>query len=97
MKKKTTVLQKNGHPSNFQLGGNKEVIVKVPRTRAWRRRKSRVITKIRQTKDWLVSQFENREKRTKAREELKQHQHGKLTKRQELRTQWLLREDLAEG
>ena len=97
MKGKTPVLNEPNLSRRATARRDMEVSVKVPRTRAWRRRKARLITKFRQTKDWLVRQFETPGKRTKAKEELKQHQHGKLTRRQELRTQWLLQEDLAEA
>ncbi len=66
------------------------------RSRAWRRRKARMIVgKIRTTKNWVVKQFE------KESEEVgptrKQIKAKKALRAQDLRRAWQIREDLADG
>jgi len=65
------------------------------RNRAWRRRKTRLILgKIGETKDWVIHQF--KDPKAKPIAALKQHQHGKLTRVQQMRQAWQLREELAD-
>ena len=72
--------------------------MKVPRTRAWRRRKARlIVTKIQETKDWLMDQFSNPETKNLPKEERKRHKPGKLTRRQTLRAVWSMNQELADG
>ena len=66
------------------------------RSRAWRRRKARLILgKIRGTKNWIINRFEgSKENPTptpKARKDLKP------PKAQDLRRAWQLNEDLSDG
>ncbi len=69
----------------------------IDRNRAWRRRKTRLITtRIRDTKDWLMDQIFNREETHKAKADKaalkagKRHKAGKLTHAQDLRQKWSL-------
>jgi hypothetical protein len=68
------------------------------RDRAWRRRKTRhIIGKIRDTKNWLVSQFQNPEVGERPKEERKRHRPGKLTRVQNLRQSWKLNQEMVDG
>ena len=72
--------------------------MKVPRNRAWRRRKARTIgPRIHETKAWLMEQFSNPETKGLPKEERKRHKPGKLTRRQQLRALWSMNQELADG
>lgn len=86
---------KNENPAN---GGN----VMTNRTRAWRRRKTRIILeKLRDTRAWLKKVLEaSKETRLKTSEplkELKPHRHGKLTHSQRLKYEVALYQELREN
>jgi hypothetical protein len=66
------------------------------RSRAWRRRKARLILgKIQGTKNWIINHFEN----SKAIPAVaaKPHKAAKSKKAQDLRLAWQLNEDLVDG
>ncbi len=68
------------------------------RDRAWRRRKTRlVVSKIKDTKNWLIRQFGDLDAPGRSPEEKKKHKPGKLTRAQHLRQSWSLNHELAEG
>lgn len=72
--------------------------MKVPRTRAWRRRKARlIVTKFQETKEWLMAQFSDPDRQKLPKEERKRHKPGKLTRRQTLRAHWSMNQELADG
>ena len=62
------------------------------RTRAWRRKQSRrIVTKIENTKAWILNTVQKRTgERPAPLAEAKPHKHGKLTRIQELRLQLYL-------
>jgi len=66
------------------------------RSRAWRRRKARLIVgKIRSTKNWLMEQFEKESAEVgPTRKALKAR---KVARAQDLRRAWQMREDLVDG
>ncbi len=66
------------------------------RSRAWRRRKARLILgKIQGTKDWIINQFED--SKTKPGVAVKPRKAFKAKKAQDLRRAWQLNEDLVDG
>lgn len=72
--------------------------MKINRDRAWRRKKTRlVVSKIRDTKNWLLSHFSSQEVEGKPPEKAKRHRPGKLTRAQDLRQNRGLDQELAEG
>ena len=76
----------------------KEVLVMENRDRAWRRKKTRhIVSRIKDTKNWLLRQFENPEAKDLPREERKRHKPGKLTRAQVLRQHWSLSQEMGEG
>ncbi|HLO98889.1 MAG TPA: hypothetical protein VK171_09875 [Fimbriimonas sp.] len=66
------------------------------RTRAWRRKQSRrIVTKIENTKTWILKTVQKRKaERPAPLAEAKPHQHGKLTHIQEVRLQLFLNQQL---
>lgn len=66
------------------------------RSRAWRRRNARrILAKVQETKEWLFSRFQDdSEKPTK---KTKKHRPGKLTPIQDMRLNWSMNQDLADG
>lgn len=65
------------------------------RNRAWRRRKARLIlTKVKETKEWVVSAFKSDVPKGVKVE--KPHRPGKLTRIQSLRQAWTLNQELAD-
>jgi hypothetical protein len=68
------------------------------RTRAWRRKQSRrIVTKIENTKTWILNTVQKRKAdRPAPLAEAKPHKHGKLTHIQELRLQLYLNHQLAD-
>jgi hypothetical protein len=66
------------------------------RSRAWRRRKARLILgKIQGTKNWIINQFD--ESKAKPRSAVKPRKAVKAQKAQDLRRAWQLNEDLVDG
>jgi hypothetical protein len=66
------------------------------RSRAWRRRKARLIVgKIRTTKNWLIKQFEKESAEAEAKH--RPVKVRKTSRAQDLRRAWQIREDLADG
>ena len=73
-----------------------EVTVMTNRSRAWRRRKARLILgKIKNTKNWIVEQFE--EPSAKPGLAPKARKAARVAKAQDLRRAWQLNEDLVDG
>ena len=66
------------------------------RSRAWRRRKARLIVgQIKRTKDWIVRQF--KDPMAKPGASAKHHKAIQQSRAQDLRRSWQLREDIADG
>jgi hypothetical protein len=68
------------------------------RTRAWRRKQTRrIVTKIENTKTWILNTVQKRKAdRPAPLAEAKPHKHGKLTRIQELRLQLYLNHEMAD-
>ena len=66
------------------------------RSRAWRRRKARLIVgKIETTKNWLIKRF--KDPNVKPGVVVKLHKAGKQTRAQDLRRSWQLQQEIADG
>jgi len=73
-----------------------EVTLMKNRSRAWRRRKARLILgKIQGTKNWIINQFED--PKAKPGVAAKARKTSKSAKAQDLRRAWQLNEDLVDG
>ena len=73
-----------------------EVTVMTNRSRAWRRRKARLILgKIKTTKNWVMKQFE--ESTADQGAGVKPRKAAKPIRAQDLRRAWQLNEDLVDG
>ena len=68
------------------------------RDRAWRRKKTRlVVSKIKDTKNWLISQFRTQEAEGTPIQKAKRHRPGKLTRAQDRHMDWPIEQEFAEG
>ena len=73
-----------------------EVTLMKNRSRAWRRRKARLIlAKIQGTKEWIINQFE--ESKAKPGVSVRPRKAVKAKKAQDLRRAWQLNEDLVDA